>query len=184
MQSSPNIHLIRSPQPSQSGWQLLTKVFRASPSEAHPHQHQETSHAGSLLVPWQWNAFRNFERKGQRQGQIRLLKSWTHHQLLRENTVVHQTHGILSTEITMADRNLSVTVLMFLIETSRRFLTSSWLRACSGVTSYGSLLFEKVKHMKASIPQSSIRQEFLAQRGNKLIFTWLPRAVHRLQSTF
>lgn len=30
-----------------------TKVFRSSPSEAHPRPHQETSHAGSLLVPWQ-----------------------------------------------------------------------------------------------------------------------------------
>lgn len=35
----------------------------------------------------------------------------------------------------MADRNLSVMVFMFLMEASSLVLTSSWLMACSGVTS-------------------------------------------------
>lgn len=51
-----------------------------------------------------------------------------------------RTYGILSTETTMADRNLSVMVFMFLMEASSLVLTSWWLMACSGVTSYGSLL--------------------------------------------
>lgn len=50
------------------------------------------------------------------------------------------TYGILSTEPTMADRNLSVTDRMFLMEESSLVLTSSCDIACSGVTSYGSLL--------------------------------------------
>lgn len=35
------------------------------------------------------------------------------------------THGILSTELTMAERNLSVTALMFLMELSNLVFTSS-----------------------------------------------------------
>lgn len=37
----------------------------------------------------------------------------------------HGTHGILSTELMMAERNLSVTARMFLMELSSRVLTSS-----------------------------------------------------------
>ncbi len=44
----------------------------------------------------------------------------------------------------MAERNLSVTVLMFLMEASSRVRTSSWLIACSGVTSYGNLLQNRI----------------------------------------
>lgn len=45
----------------------------------------------------------------------------------------------------MADRNLSVIPFMFLMEASSLVLTSSWDIACSGVTSYGSLLLRTGK---------------------------------------
>lgn len=56
----------------------------------------------------------------------------------------------------MADRNLSVMAFMFLMEASSLVLTSSWDIACSGVTSYGSLLLrtgqkekENMRHINA-----------------------------------
>lgn len=52
-----------------------------------------------------------------------------------QTAMLGATYGIFSTETIMADRNLSVIVFMFLMEASSLVLTSSWLMACSGVTS-------------------------------------------------
>lgn len=51
----------------------------------------------------------------------------------------------------MADRNLSVMAFMFLMEASSLVLTSSWDIACSGVTSYGSLLLRTRQKEKENI---------------------------------
>lgn len=66
-------------------------------------------------------------------GDAALRKTITIHQA--ETGEEEQTYGIFSTETMMADRNLSVMVFMFLMEASSLVRTSSWLMACSGVTS-------------------------------------------------
>lgn len=56
----------------------------------------------------------------------------------------------------MADRNLSVMAFMFLMEASSLVLTSSWDIACSGVTSYGSLLLRTRQKEKENMRPSSL----------------------------
>lgn len=72
----------------------------------------------------------------------------------------------------MADRNLSVMAFMFLMEASSLVLTSSWDIACSGVTSYGSLLLrtgqKEKENMRPSSLSGALRESF------KLLKPWCP----------
>lgn len=74
------------------------------------------------------------------------------------------TYGILSTEPTMAERNLSVTASRLRTEMSNLLWTSGWLRACSGLTSYGRLLWEdKQTHSRHHPNQSGVAMASLSK---------------------
>lgn len=66
-----------------------------------------------------------------------------------------RTHGILSTDCNMADRNRSVASCKFWIDCSIRSLTAACCNACSWVTSYGKPLDNKYQLLHIKTPQNT-----------------------------